>query len=159
MLHPAFGVMGPEDLVFYSGEFCKSWESRAVGRRFHSEAQGKRSSSLSIAVGGILDDWCFSLHQDDANCSDTSTSSAFFAQVDYFRIARKPCLAQEYRVISFLLLRPNWIAGAHPKPRRLSHNPRTKLRRCGQTGAGRRVGDLQKESKERDDGAKGGRPY
>src|SRR5215470_13027045 len=82
MLHPAFGVMRPEELVFNSGEFCKAWDSRAVGRRFHSEARESDlpPQPLSITVGGILDDWCFSLHQVDDNCSDIvgySSTNAF----------------------------------------------------------------------------------
>ena len=67
-------------------------------------------------------------------------------------------LAEELGYL-ILPLRPNWQAGAYPKPRPLSRNPRAKLHRCGQTGACRRVGDLRKASKERDDGAKGGHPY
>jgi hypothetical protein len=32
MLHPAFGLMRPEELVFNSSELRKAWDSRAVGR-------------------------------------------------------------------------------------------------------------------------------
>lgn len=55
--------------------------------------------------------------------------------------------------------RSKWIADACLEPPPFSRNPTAKLHRCGQTGAYRRFGDLRKAPKERDDGAKGGRPY
>jgi len=39
----------------YSCEFRKAWDSRAVGRRFHSEAQGKRSSPAAVLHPGERD--------------------------------------------------------------------------------------------------------
>ena len=49
------GIVG-----LYSREFRKAWDSRAVGRRFHSEAQRKRSppQPFSIPASRTLDDWC-----------------------------------------------------------------------------------------------------
>ena len=45
-----------------------------------------------------------------------------------------PALAEELGYFT-LPLRPNWLAGAYPKPPPLSRNPRAKLRRCGPTEA------------------------
>ena len=36
-------------------EFRKAWDSRAVGSRFHSEAQGKRSSPAAVLLHGEQD--------------------------------------------------------------------------------------------------------
>ena len=69
----------------YSCEFRKAWDSRAVGRRFHSEAQGKRSSPAAVLHPGEQDARWFvlQLKRGHAYCSGTSTSSAFLGRVNH----------------------------------------------------------------------------